>query len=94
MKGGPWNEGALQMKAAGLKFVYDLEGGLFRLNLDPGKAGAGGGEQSPGVIVSANYHVDVRPGSAVADVEEVIRAFPRRCSHLAEAVRTVLGLKE
>jgi hypothetical protein len=93
LKSGPWNGGALQLKAAGLKFVYSAGGCLLRMSLDPGNTVIAGGEPLQGVIANANYQFDVHPGSPVADVERAIRAFPERCSHLAGVMRTVLGLE-
>jgi hypothetical protein len=93
VKEGSWNQGDLQMKAAGLRFVYEYDGGVFRLQLDPGKSNVAGTER-PGIIVNGNYHVELGSGSSAADAETAIMRFADRYRHFVATAGEVVGLED
>jgi hypothetical protein len=92
---GAWNAGALQPQSVGIRFVYRALDMLIRVALDAGTVQtAVGGEVHSGVVIAANYHVDVVPEAEMLEqISTATRRFVECCDHFRQMIGTILNLE-
>lgn len=90
---GPWNEGELQASAVGVRFVYAVLGTRLRIAFDGGAVQKTGGPSRSGVVIAANYHVDLSGPDLAAELSTAIRRYSTCCLKFHEIVETILQLR-
>jgi len=95
LKRGTWNEDETTMKTLGLKLVYPFENGILSLSCDPGNLKKGEAAQIiRGIIVKANYHIELGDGNVLSKAKETILTFPDKFQHLQKVMKRIFNTEE
>ena len=92
LKRGSWNERPLLAEAVGLRFTYRVDGSRLLLTVNGGTNTRRGELQRHGIVLDANYHLEIDPQDSKAKVHEAIASFSHFCSDFATTTRRVLRL--
>jgi hypothetical protein len=87
----------MQPKGVGLRLVYDVMCSRLRISLDAGEAKAGSEEKKIGIIIDANYHVELQPvtnESAIEGISKVASKFGEYMQHFEKTVEGLLAFTE
>jgi hypothetical protein len=82
----------MQPKSVGLRLVYDVMGSRFRISLDAGEAKAGSEEKKVGIIIDANYHVELQTITDKSAIEGISKVASKFCEYMRHFEKTVEGL--
>jgi len=95
LKPGAWNNDSLIPNGLGVRLVYSVKPGILRLSIDSGKIRrpASSPERS-GIVLSANYHVDLSGSDLVEDAAKAIAFYKQHCKHFAEITKTIFSLED
>jgi len=92
---GPWNSGQLSLNALSLQFRYAVDGGILNLSCDSGTISQKSTNQIiEGIIVNANYHLDLDGRDRVQEAVDAISQFGNRCDHFMAVAKQIFGAEE
>jgi len=91
---GAWNDDARKPSALGLRFVYPVSDGLFRLAVDPGTVQQPGTVPArKGLLLKGNYHTDLPADGPVEHAGRLLGLFPSRCGDFIATTSRIFGLE-
>ena len=88
---GPWNEGETLLKSVAIRFVYPIENAILNLSCQPGVSKLEKEQESSGIIINANYHLDLTPDKALEEAKRFILGFQERYSHLKKLITRIFS---
>lgn len=84
VKEGAWTDRALTPLGAGIALTYVHEKARLTLDMKAGRAALdpSGKQESIGVVLAANYHVDLNQEAAVSEIRESLKTYSERYAYL------------
>jgi hypothetical protein len=89
---GSWKDISGGLHSANLKFIYQVDGGVLNLSIDPAAFQKAGQPEVKDIIaISANFHRDIpkEPESIIKRIEEIIRGWERDRDSLVKMIETI-----
>ena len=84
-------------QALGLRLVYNLPDARLRVSLDGGKVNGGTEKERSGVLVNANYHMDLPDKSRenrIKGLQKATSLFTQHCDNFINVIGTIFPLED
>ncbi|MGJ0515095.1 MAG: hypothetical protein ACR65O_05000 [Methylomicrobium sp.] len=89
IKQGPWNEGDILLKSAGIRFVYHKENSVINLSYDAGIILKNGEEARRGILIRGNSHTEV---SSSENTISEINGFDSKINAVVKYISNTFGI--
>jgi len=96
LKTGFWNDNNTKPESIGLRLVYPIENGHFRLSCNAGKIKPPDIEEKEGILLNANFHTDIHEESKTKKIEQIkesISCFPEHHNYFIKFSEKIFNLK-
>jgi len=94
LRPGSGNFNKTQPSTLGLRFLYKLPRTKLSLNCDAGKIKRNESDEDiEGLLVKANYHMDLSEENILDEIELLTSHFPKRYSHFIRITKKILALE-
>lgn len=83
-------------QALGLRLVYNLPDARLRLSLDGGKVNVGTEKEKSGILVNANYHMDLPDSNRekrIKGLQKATSLFAQHCDNFIKVIGTIFALE-
>jgi len=94
LKSGSWNNDECVPSTLGVRLVYPAEPGELRFSCNAGSIEpASGSTAKQGIIVNANFHLDIRGSNWTDGAKTAISLFGTRCTQFTDYIKRILEAK-
>ncbi len=83
-------------QALGLRLVYNIPDARLRLSLDAGKVNVGTEKERSGILVSANYHMDLPDSNRenrIKGIQKATSLFTQHCDDFMKVIGSIFALE-